>query len=174
MSMVTHSNIPAWRILWSEEPGRLQSVVLQRVGLNWSSLACTHTLFWNKHLPLFLWILMIIWWYLRGSVSPNQVKIHLGTVVFFMSLCHKITYNGDSRCDYLKMDLNHVTLIFFFPVVTILKIKMCLSALYSFQSLIRSISTLAFQRIHYLLACICIVRVFAGEYLQLNVLKKSL
>ena len=30
--MVTHSNIIAWRIPWTEEPGRLQSMGLQRVG----------------------------------------------------------------------------------------------------------------------------------------------
>ena len=29
--MATHSSIPAWRILWTEEPGRLQSMGLQRV-----------------------------------------------------------------------------------------------------------------------------------------------
>ena len=30
--MATHSSILAWRILWTEEPGGLQSVGLQRVG----------------------------------------------------------------------------------------------------------------------------------------------
>ena len=30
--METHSSIPAWRILWIEEPGGLQSIGLQRVG----------------------------------------------------------------------------------------------------------------------------------------------
>ena len=30
--MTTHSIILAWRIPWTEEPGRLQSLVLQRVG----------------------------------------------------------------------------------------------------------------------------------------------
>ena len=30
--MATHPSILAWRILWTEEPGRLQSVGLQRVG----------------------------------------------------------------------------------------------------------------------------------------------
>ena len=29
--MATHSSILAWRILWSEEPGGLQSMGLQRV-----------------------------------------------------------------------------------------------------------------------------------------------
>ena len=31
----THSSILAWRIPWTEEPGRLQSVGLQRVGHDW-------------------------------------------------------------------------------------------------------------------------------------------
>ena len=30
--MVTHSSIIAWRIPWTEKPGRLQSMGLQRVG----------------------------------------------------------------------------------------------------------------------------------------------
>ena len=30
--MATHSSIPAWRIPWIEEPGRLQSTGSQRVG----------------------------------------------------------------------------------------------------------------------------------------------
>ena len=30
--MATHSNILAWRIPWTEEPGRLQSMGSQRVG----------------------------------------------------------------------------------------------------------------------------------------------
>ena len=30
--LATHSCILAWRMLWTEEPGRLQSVGLQRVG----------------------------------------------------------------------------------------------------------------------------------------------
>ena len=29
---VTHSSILAWRVAWTEEPGRLQSIGLQRVG----------------------------------------------------------------------------------------------------------------------------------------------
>ena len=36
----THSRIRAWRIPWTEEPGRLQSIGLQKVGHDWSKLAC--------------------------------------------------------------------------------------------------------------------------------------
>ena len=32
--MATHSNILAWRVPWTEEPGRLQCMGLQRVGHN--------------------------------------------------------------------------------------------------------------------------------------------
>ena len=32
--MATHSNILAWRIPWTEEPGGLQTMGLQRVGTN--------------------------------------------------------------------------------------------------------------------------------------------
>ena len=32
--MATHSSILAWRIPWTEEPGRLQSLGSQRIGHN--------------------------------------------------------------------------------------------------------------------------------------------
>ena len=40
--MATHSSLLAWRIPWTEEPGRLQSMGSQRVRYDWSNLACTH------------------------------------------------------------------------------------------------------------------------------------
>ena len=38
----THSNTLAWRVPWTEEPGRLQSMGSQRVGHDWA----TNTLWW--------------------------------------------------------------------------------------------------------------------------------
>ena len=35
--MATHSSILAWEIQWTEEPGGLQSIGLQRVGHNWAT-----------------------------------------------------------------------------------------------------------------------------------------
>ena len=40
--MATHPSILAWRIPWTEEPGGLQSIGLQRVRYNWNELACMH------------------------------------------------------------------------------------------------------------------------------------
>ena len=35
--LATHSSTLAWRIPWREEPGKLQSMGLQRVGHNWAT-----------------------------------------------------------------------------------------------------------------------------------------
>ena len=39
--MATHFSILVWRIPWTEEPGRLQSMGLQRVSHNWATLTTT-------------------------------------------------------------------------------------------------------------------------------------
>ena len=40
--MATNSNILAWRISWTEEPGRLLSTGWQRVTHEWNDLTCMH------------------------------------------------------------------------------------------------------------------------------------
>ena len=57
--LATHSSILVWRITWTEEPGRLQSKGLQRVGHHWNDLAQTHT----------REILRLIWMEKRSSLS---------------------------------------------------------------------------------------------------------
>ena len=44
----THSSILVWRIPWTEEPGRLQSMGSQRIRHNWSNLAHVHTCLWGS------------------------------------------------------------------------------------------------------------------------------
>ena len=41
--MATHCSILAWKILWREKPGRLQSMGLQRVGPDWATDTFTFT-----------------------------------------------------------------------------------------------------------------------------------
>ena len=43
--MATHSNIFAWKIPWTEEPGRLQSMGSQRVGHDWAISLSLFTFF---------------------------------------------------------------------------------------------------------------------------------
>ena len=46
----THSSIHAWKIPWTEEPGGLQSMGLQRVGYDRvTSVSCSHFIF-TQHL----------------------------------------------------------------------------------------------------------------------------
>ena len=52
--MATHSSILVWRIPWTEEPGGLQSMGLQRVGHSW---ALTHSLKPGSPLPIVAWLL---------------------------------------------------------------------------------------------------------------------
>ena len=51
--METHSRILAWRILWTEEPGGLQSMGSQRVGLDWATNS--HT----QYLPFSTWLILL-------------------------------------------------------------------------------------------------------------------
>ena len=52
--MAAHSSIPPWRIPWTEEPSRQQSIVSQRVRHDWSDWTHTHTTQWKRQaLPYF-------------------------------------------------------------------------------------------------------------------------
>ena len=53
--MATHSSILAWRISWTEEPGRLLSTGSQRVGHYWNDLERMHTGWCIKNIGILLW-----------------------------------------------------------------------------------------------------------------------
>ena len=56
--MAPHSSAPAWKILWTEEPGGLQSMGSQRVGHDWvTSLSLSTFMHWRRKwqpTPVFL------------------------------------------------------------------------------------------------------------------------
>ena len=86
--MATHSNILAWRIPWTEEPGRLQSMRSKRVGQNWIDLACaarTHSL-WQPRTSLP--VVSLLRAYHRSGV--------LESVAFWAALFHWEWYTRDS------------------------------------------------------------------------------
>ena len=49
----TFSSILSWRIPWTEEPGRLQSMGSQRVGRNWATFTNTCSLYYSIFVHLF-------------------------------------------------------------------------------------------------------------------------
>ena len=77
--MATHSSILAWRIPWTEEPGRLPSMRLQRVGYDWVTFAFFHT---KKKKNLWSHLNTIKWVHSGSSVNTSwrndQLFIQLG------------------------------------------------------------------------------------------------
>ena len=65
--MATHSSILAWKISWTEGPGRLQSMGSQRVGHDWATN--THLLSLN---PLYLKAYSITQKYKTESANPGK------------------------------------------------------------------------------------------------------
>ena len=51
--MATHSSVLAWRIPWTEKPGRLQSMGLHKVGHDWRDLAAGSDGTWTGHVRSF-------------------------------------------------------------------------------------------------------------------------
>ena len=78
--MATHSSVLAWRILWMEEPGRLESKGSQRVGHNWAtSLSFFLKTLWNYLKFKFNWDA----WFLAGSTTC--VLSSSAGIIFFPS-----------------------------------------------------------------------------------------
>ena len=108
--VATHSSILAWEIPWTEEPGRLQSMGLQRAGPNWVSkqqqysfarkTVLPHGWFtekmafyeicllmngWQKRLSFN--ILVSNWWSYSGSNSLSWRTQETGALVLIMTSC---------------------------------------------------------------------------------------
>ena len=70
--MSTRSSILAWRIPWTEEPGGLQSMWLQRVRHNWATH--THTL--SKVYGIMFWLSCNMAWSLQSIISYRHTHTH--------------------------------------------------------------------------------------------------
>ena len=87
-STAAHSSFLAWRILWTEEPGGLQSMGLQRVRPNWSDLAHKHAHQWENEAERENHVLVLLWDesdlrdILKRSQGPLRVpRSHFETLV---------------------------------------------------------------------------------------------
>ena len=69
--MATYSSMLACRIPWTEDSGGLQSKVSQRVGHDWSYLACMHvSTLWKAG--------SLVWWILGEDppFSAGYINMH--------------------------------------------------------------------------------------------------
>ena len=63
--MATHSSTLVWRIPWTEEPGRIQSMGSQRVGHNWVTNTYFQSLY-HFFLAQLTWIELSIYYWIKG------------------------------------------------------------------------------------------------------------
>ena len=82
--MATHSNILAWRISWTEEPGELQYMSSQRVGHNWMTNTFWKATWWFvTKLNIFLpWNSIIIFFYILLVALLITTKLESNQDVF--------------------------------------------------------------------------------------------
>ena len=74
--MVTHSSILAWRIPWTEQPGRIQSKGSQRVRHDWMANTSTPRPLPYQLMHLSWWLGYYPWSFLLTPSSSNQIKTH--------------------------------------------------------------------------------------------------
>ena len=110
--MATYSSILAWKILWTEEPHRLQSMGLQRVGHNWAATLqkekATHssilfgllissfpnTICW-RHC---LFSIAYSWHPCQRSVDHIHMNLFLGCLFCSICLCVSVTQSCLTLC----------------------------------------------------------------------------
>ena len=107
--MATHSSILAWRIPWTEKPGRLQSMGSQRVWHDWATNTCF--LFTFGHTAS-QWLSQ--GWNLRRgaadsvpSTSYPAAKTHRVKAVSNASGLHHGDAGGENGGLYLKVESTH-------------------------------------------------------------------
>ena len=78
--MATHCSIPAWKMPWTEEPFRLQSMGSQRVIHDWATSLTYKTNGNSISLTGWLW-----WWNERiiGTLSNDKASINLSSFLHF-------------------------------------------------------------------------------------------
>ena len=67
-AMAPHSSTLAWKILWTEKPGRLQSMWLQRVGHDWATSFTFHFHALEKEMATHFSVLA---WRIPGMAEPG-------------------------------------------------------------------------------------------------------
>ena len=82
--MTTHSIILTWRIKWMEEPGRLQSTDLQRVGRDWAT---------NTFINAVCIIFLHYSWWIHYHFSSIMLYLYVFLTSPFKSLSNALKFS---------------------------------------------------------------------------------
>ena len=129
--MATHSSILAWRVPWTEEPGRLQSMGSQRVGHD----LATNTTQPKQNLTIFQLCLSLSS-FPKASVAPDSLKFlgrPLGFIYCWLSTQFSQGYRSVSNYPTLKILLHFSKFCFVFLLCSSLLILHFLQFQYSFE-----------------------------------------
>ena len=74
--MATYSSILAWRIPWTGEPGRIQSIGVAKSQTRLSSLAWMHASPREKCIQIHLWIFWV-WWVFENVLNDGVLVTQL-------------------------------------------------------------------------------------------------
>ena len=106
--MATHSSILAWRIPWTEEPGRLWSVGLQRVGHEWEFFTFRdrdqHMYFLSFYSDEFFFLNFLSkkqekFWFFFFFWLKKYLFIYFSLCWVFIALCRlSVVVSGDHCC----------------------------------------------------------------------------
>ena len=87
--MATHSSTLAWKIPWTEDPVRLQSMALQRVGYNWATkYTCMHACTIQLPIPegfLLSYVFLLLTSILSFHLKKSHLIVMMNSFSFFMS-----------------------------------------------------------------------------------------
>ena len=118
--MVTHSSILAWRIPWTEKPGRLQSPGSQRVRHNWVTslpLSVAHTV---KNLPPMweIWVRSLGW----EDPLEKEMVTHSSILAWRIPWTEKpgcsLQFTGSQRVGYdWATSLTSLNLVYIFSFI---------------------------------------------------------
>ena len=121
--MATYSSILTWRIPWTKEPGKLQSIGLPRVGHSWAT----------KHSGSLSWSHI---WALEGKCcSAKLVDVGYGYLflLFNLPLLFLLLHMGRSKKLYPQYYLSRIPFKFF-PLKTLLQSRIEQACFHSFGS----------------------------------------
>ena len=106
--MAIQSSILAWRTPWTEEPGRLQSMGLQRVRHDCAGILDTLFLLMASIIPVgFLYSFAFFFssdWIISTDLCFISLSLLLGQVCFFKTFCFILKYSQLTILWYLQVN----------------------------------------------------------------------